>query len=117
MSTLKTNTIKNTDDVEMYLAKAWVNFDGSGTVAIRAAGNVSSITDVGTGQYRVNFTNAMADANYASAASARGETTAVLTTTQRFQEPQTTTSCTIVTYAVLTPTYHDAPDVSIIIFR
>jgi len=41
MSTLKTNTIKNTDDVEMYLAKAWVNFNGTGTVAIRAAGNVS----------------------------------------------------------------------------
>lgn len=55
MSTLKTNTIKNTDDVEMYLAKAWVNFNGTGTVAIRAAGNVSSITDNGTGDYTVNF--------------------------------------------------------------
>ena len=65
MSTLKTNTIKNTDDVEMYLAKAWVNFNGTGTVAIRAAGNVSSITDLGTGQYRVNFINAVTDANYA----------------------------------------------------
>ena len=64
MSTLKTNTIKNTDDVEMYLAKAWVNFNGTGTVAIRAAGNVSSITDNGTGLYTINFTNAMSDANY-----------------------------------------------------
>ena len=64
MSTLKTNTIKNTDDVEMYLAKAWVNFNGTGTVAIRAAGNVSSITDNGVGDYTVNFTNAMPDANY-----------------------------------------------------
>ena len=64
MSTLKTNTIKNTDDVEMYLAKAWVNFNGTGTVAIRAAGNVSSITDNGTGNYTVNFTTAMPDANY-----------------------------------------------------
>ena len=45
--------------------KAWVNFNGTGTVAIRAGYNVSSITDVGTGQYRVNFTNAMADTNYA----------------------------------------------------
>ena len=66
MSTLKTNTIKNTDDVEMYLAKAWVNFNGTGTVAIRAAGNVSSITDRATGQYTVNFTTAMPDANYAA---------------------------------------------------
>ena len=65
MSTLKTNTIKNTDDVEMYLAKAWVNFNGTGTVAIRAAGNVSSITDNGTGDYTVNFATAMPDASYA----------------------------------------------------
>ena len=64
MSTLKTNTIKNTDDVEMYLAKAWVNFNGTGTVAIRAAGNVSSITDNGTGDYTVNFISAMVDSNY-----------------------------------------------------
>ena len=65
MSTLKTNIIKNTDDVEMYLAKAWVNFNGTGTVAIRAAGNVSSITDNGTGDYTVNFIAAMFDNNYA----------------------------------------------------
>ena len=44
--------------------RAWVNFNGSGTVAIRASGNVSSITDNGTGDYTVNFTTAMADANY-----------------------------------------------------
>jgi hypothetical protein len=41
-----------------------VNFNGTGTVAIRASGNVSSITDNGTGDYTVNFTTAMADANY-----------------------------------------------------
>jgi hypothetical protein len=45
--------------------RAWVNFDGTGTVAIRASGNVTSITDNGTGNYTVNFTNAMPDANYA----------------------------------------------------
>jgi hypothetical protein len=45
-------------------AKAWVNFDGTGTVAIRASYNVSSITDNGTGDYTVNFTTALADANY-----------------------------------------------------
>ena len=47
-----------------YLARAWVNFNGTGTVAIRASGNVSSITDNGTGDYTVNFTTAMPDANY-----------------------------------------------------
>ena len=49
-----------------YGCRAWVNFNGTGTVAIRASGNVSSITDNGTGSYTVNFTTAMPDANYAA---------------------------------------------------
>jgi len=49
-----------------YGCRAWVNFNGTGTVAIRASGNVSSITDNGVGDYTVNFTNAMPDANYAA---------------------------------------------------
>jgi hypothetical protein len=53
-------------------AKAWVNFDG--TVAtpstIRSSYNVSSITRTGTGTYTVNFTNAFANANYATMATA-----------------------------------------------
>jgi len=48
----------------IYGARAWVNFNGTGTVAIRASGNVSSITDNNTGNYSVNFTTAMSDANY-----------------------------------------------------
>ncbi len=46
------------------IAKAWVNFNGTGTVAIRDSFNVSSITDNGTGDYTVNFTTAMPNANY-----------------------------------------------------
>lgn len=46
------------------ICKAWVNFNGTGTVAIRSSFNVSSITDNGTGDYTVNFTTAMPDANY-----------------------------------------------------
>jgi hypothetical protein len=49
----------------LYFARAWVNFNGTGTVAIGASGNVTSITDNGTGNYTVNFTTAMPDANYA----------------------------------------------------
>lgn len=52
-------------DAPIYACRAWVNFNGTGTVAIRSSGNVSSITDNGTGSYRVNFTTAMPDANYA----------------------------------------------------
>ena len=51
-------------------ALAWVNFNGTGTVAIRSAYNVSSITDNGAGDYTVNFTTALSDANYSSCASA-----------------------------------------------
>lgn len=66
MSTLKVSSIQNLSGVEVYTAKAWVNFNGSGIIAIRAQGNVSSITDNGVGDYTVNFTNALADANYTS---------------------------------------------------
>ena len=48
-----------------YGCRAWVNFNGQGTVAIRGSGNVSSITDNGTGDFTVNFTTAMPDENYA----------------------------------------------------
>ena len=48
-----------------YGCRAWVNFNGTGTVAIRASGNVTSITDNATGDYTINFTTAMPDANYA----------------------------------------------------
>ena len=65
MSTLKVSTLQNLSGTEVYTAKAWVNFNGVGTVAIRASGNVSSITDVGTGNYTVNFTTAFSDTNYA----------------------------------------------------
>lgn len=77
MSTLKVNAIQNTSGVTQYLAKAWVNFNGTGTVAIRASGNISSITDNGVGTYTVNLLNAQVDANYsvvgASAAVSLGD--------------------------------------------
>ena len=77
MSTLKTGTVqnntgtgapvfKNNAGTEIgQLAKAWVNFNGTGTVAIRDSFNVSSITDISTGIYDVNFTSSFANTNYA----------------------------------------------------
>jgi len=56
-------------------AKAWVNFNGTGTIATRASYNVSSLTDVSTGTYRVNFTTAMSDANYCNVASVNYDAT------------------------------------------
>jgi hypothetical protein len=52
-----------------YGCRAWVNFKGTDVVTIRASGNVSSITDNGTGDYTVNFATAMPDINYAAFAS------------------------------------------------
>ncbi len=72
MSTLRVSTIQDTAGsnsstpaaIANGIAKAWVNFNGTGTVAIRAQYNVSSITDNGTGDFTVNFTTALTDANY-----------------------------------------------------
>jgi hypothetical protein len=55
-----------------YVLRAWVNFNGTGTIAIRAQGNVSSITDNGVGDYTINFTTAMTDTNYAPVVSIFG---------------------------------------------
>jgi hypothetical protein len=70
MSTIKCSTITDlsggTSVNVPNAAKAWVNFNGTGTVAIRASYNVSSITDNNTGDYTVNFTVAMSDVNYSA---------------------------------------------------
>lgn len=71
MSTLKFNKWENPDGTENYKCRAWVNFNGTGTPAIRAAGNVSSITDNGAGDYTVNFTTALPDTNYCVSGAAR----------------------------------------------
>lgn len=56
---------KNSSGTEIgQLAKAWINFNGTGTVAIRDSFNVSSLTDNGTGKCTITFTNAMANTNY-----------------------------------------------------
>ena len=73
MSTLKVGTIQNASGVEVYTAKAWVNFNGTGTVAIRASGNVTSITDNGVGDYSINLTTAIADNLYAVNVTCRGQ--------------------------------------------
>jgi len=50
----------------VYACRAWVNFDGTGTVTIRDSGNVSSITDDGRGRYRANFTTSMPDNDFSA---------------------------------------------------
>ena len=77
MSTVKTDELSNVagtkaisvDDVYNGSVVAWIRFDGTGTPSIAGSFNISSITDVGTGNYQLNFTNAPSDINIASIAS------------------------------------------------
>ena len=95
MSTINVQSITNgTDTIDVGdnvkgTAKAWVNFNGAGTVAIRDSFNVSSITDDGVGLYTLNFTNAMANANYCFSGSAvRPETTTTTINTVELPDNQ-----------------------------
>jgi hypothetical protein len=100
--------------------RAWVNFDGTGTVAIRASGNVSSISDDGTGTYTVNFATAMPDADYALAGATAldGSETGVRVigiNKRTGASGKTTTSCAIqVRYAT---TLNDQSVVDCVFFR
>ena len=95
MSTLRVTTLQNLSGTEVYTCKAWVNFNGTGTVAIRAAGNVSSITDNGTGLYTVNFTVAFSDANYAASGCGRDGVNGQTVVGLRYNIIPTTTACAI----------------------
>lgn len=68
MSTLKVNDIQEATSGggKIFPARVWLNFDGTGTISIKSDGNVSSITDVATGRTTANFSNNLADANYAA---------------------------------------------------
>jgi len=79
-----------------YSCRAWVNFNGTGTVAIRASGNVSSITDGGVGIYTINFTTAMSDTNYCLAfGGGLNNTNAIVPTVPINDVAPTTSTCLI----------------------
>lgn len=92
-----------------YMARAWVNFNGTGTVTIRASGNVSSITDVGVGTYTVNLTNAMPDTNYA--VSAMVESWAVQA------NPATVSTITVIPFITTTGAAADRTTIQVAVFR
>jgi hypothetical protein len=73
MSIIKVDTLQTITGDVIYPARVWVNFDGTGTVAIRADGNVSSITDSGLGQYQANFSVNTIDGNYAAMSNMKAE--------------------------------------------
>ena len=96
--------------------RAWVNFNGTGTVAIRASYNVTSITDNGTGQYAVNFTTALPDANYAVLLSI-GSGTGGSSTVTSLTGARTTTSTNVTTLTSSGASFDDNANVQVAIFR
>jgi len=98
-----------------YAARAWLNFNGTGTVAIRASGNVSSITDNGTGDYTVNFITAMPDANFAVALGGNGGADPITGVNCFSSGARTTTSVRIST-TTSTAGRTDFPNVELAVF-
>jgi hypothetical protein len=128
MSTLRVNAIQNTNGIEHYLAKAWVNFNGTfGTSpftlangGIRGAGNVSSITKDETGVFQINFTTAMQDANYAAVAVASGTGGAafrIVTVSQYGTTACILRSADVPSAAGIYPVPQDAETLCVAVFR
>jgi hypothetical protein len=120
-STLVTNATLPTQlnasgSAPIYACRAWVNFNGTGTVAIRGSGNVSSITDNGTGDYTLNFTTAMPDANYCFTGSAGTPGSALGVVSNRAIDP-TTAALQIGVYSAFAGTTVDLTQVNISVFR
>lgn len=133
MSTARFNTLQNAagsksvpvDTVVDGSAKAWVNFNGTGTVAIRRAFNVSSITDNGTGDYTINLTSALLDVDFSVSGTAGNDQTLSNDSGRILGEfgmaSRTTTACRVTTAYVFqgidTTVLIDSSVVSVQIFR
>ena len=111
-SALVKTALNATGDAPIYACRAWVNFNGTGTVAIRGSGNVSSITDSGAGNYTVNFTTAMPNDSYATL-----KTSGLVAGAGGFatDTPQTTTAVRVGTFTAA-GAMADSPNVSVAVF-
>jgi hypothetical protein len=101
--------------VTAYGCRAWVNFNGTGTVAIRSSGNVTSITDNGTGDYTVNFTTSITDVNYAVTGMSRSTSSSGYLIYGHATSGNATGSVRISTSS--TTAFGDSETISISIFR
>ena len=126
------DTVQQTNGMTMtggnpryYAARAWVNFNGTGAVEIRAAANVSSITDNGTGDYTINFTVPMPDANYTLVGTAMRDfsvgaadpVVVVNANSTSFSYAYTTTAARIKTQITSTNALADPLAVNVVVFR
>jgi len=100
-----------------YSARAWVNFNGTGTVAIRASGNVTSITDNATGDFTINFTTAFADTSYCITSGASPAGGEVLGVGLDYTNSTKTTTALRITVKSPNIGRSDSIDISVAIFR
>ena len=110
----------NDDGSENYKCRAWVNFNGVGTVAIRASGGVSSITDNGNGDYTLNFTTAMVDVNYCVSANStndNGGWSGQANAQPKADVTRVASSIRVVTSNTISAALVDHSQVSVAIFR
>ena len=114
-SQVKTAT-NSSGSAPIYSARAWVNFNGTSTVAIRASGNVTSITDHGTGEYTVNFTTALSDANYTAVITC-GDASGTAKLATGWSAAPTSTAYRILTYNWSGGAAADPAYVNVAIFR
>lgn len=123
MSEIRANTVSDAAGTGpatltgQYAAKAWVNFNGTGTIAIRQSGNVSSLTDNNTGDYTVNFTTAMADSSFAVAGAAQELSADYAVVFVDRNDLETTTSVRVQNLNMYSNVSADNPRVSVSIFR
>ena len=104
--------------LSQFTAKAWVNFDGTGTVAIADSHNVSSITDVATGKFTIVMTNALGNTSYAPVGSSSGLPAVLdnMNVTMADEGNRTTTQFKAYTRRSDNNTYGDTASVTIIVF-
>ena len=117
MSTLKVNNIQTAsggsnstpEQIEQGRAKVWIKFIGTGTISISDSFNVSSIADNGTGNYTVNFTNAMSNTNYSAVFGANSNATG-------YAGPLTQNTGSIATYGSIAGSFNDSDFQNMAIF-
>lgn len=97
-------------------AKAWVNFDGTGTIAARDSVNVASLVDNNTGDYTVNFSNAFSAADYAKSGIASSDGAAITILSEKATANTLTTSCTVIARVTNTAGARD-PEINNLIFH
>ena len=119
VTNLSTERFRITSDgrgLSQFTAKAWARFDADGTFTVNDSHNVSSVTDIGTGNHRVNFSNNMANANYSTVTAGGGSVSNNTLINVSPPQPEITTSSVGVDVTYTHGTANDAGAISVVVF-